>query len=384
MSGDKLRTSIGLAIIGCGDIGKARAQFARMYPAVEWIGVCDVNLDLAKLLAEEIHADFVTNDASELLSRSELNAVIIATNETAHFIPISLAIERNLSLFIEKPLAVEFKQSKELLNKIMFHNIDAVMGYTQRFRQRFLIVKEKLVNNQIGALTSISAKGLLNRAIANMVLSRANDHTNITPMVISGTHMLDMCLWLAGECKPKKIFAKSTDKVFGNAGSKDTTMAIVEFDNDILLSVNHSWAAPENWPGGVYGMQIGLIGTEGVIEIDDMHKDVILASNQHQPAGYKKKSIGKEDVLTINHQSRNVDFLTSIPFGQRSQSEMWGPIREETFSWFHRLMTGAKTPHTTAKEGYENLAICMAIDLAAKTGSLIDIPADLNDLESYF
>ena len=384
MSGDKLRTSIGLAIIGCGDIGKARAQFARMYPAVEWIGVCDVNLDLAKLLAEEIHADFVTNDASELLSRSELNAVIIATNETAHFIPVSLAIERNLSLFIEKPLAVEFKQSKELLNKIMFHNIDAVMGYTQRFRQRFLIVKEKLVNNQIGALSSISAKGLLNRAIANMVLSRANDHTNITPMVISGTHMLDMCLWLAGECKPKKIFAKSTDKVFGNAGSKDTTMAIVEFDNDMLLSVSHSWAAPENWPGGVYGMQIGLIGTEGVIEIDDMHKDVILASNQHQPAGYKKKSIGKEDVLTINHQSRNVDFLTSIPFGQRSQLEMWGPIREETFSWFHRLMTGAKTPHTTAKEGHENLAICLAIDLAAKTGNLIDIPADLNDLESYF
>ena len=384
MSGDKLRTSIGLAIIGCGDIGKARAQFARMYPAVEWIGVCDVNLDLAKLLAEEIHADFVTNDASELLSRSELNAVIIATNETAHFIPVSLAIERNLSLFIEKPLAVEFKQSKELLNKIMCHNIDAVMGYTQRFRQRFLIVKEKLVNNQIGALTSISAKGLLNRAIANMVLSRANDHTNITPMVISGTHMLDMCLWLAGECKPKKIFAKSTDKVFGNAGSKDTTMAIIEFDNDILLSVNHSWAAPENWPGGVYGMQIGLIGTEGVIEIDDMHKDVILSSNQHQPAGYKKKSIDKEDVLSINYQSRNVDFLTSIPFGQRSQSEMWGPIREETFSWFHRLMTGAKTPHTTAKEGHENLAICLAIDLAAKTGSLIDIPADLNDLESYF
>ena len=151
-----------------------------------------------------------------------------------------------------------------------------------------------------------------------------------------------------------------------------------------MLSVNHSWAAPENWPGGVYGMQIGLIGTEGIIENDDMHKDVILASNQYQPAGYKKKSIDKADVSTINYQSRNVDFLTSIPFGQRSQSEMWGPIREETFSWFHRLMTGAKTPHTSAKEGHENLAICLAIDLAAKTGSLIDIPADLNDLESYF
>ena len=79
MSSNKIRTGIGLALIGCGDIGKARAQFARMYPAVEWIGVCDVNIELAKLLAEEIHADFVTNDVSELLSRSELDAVIIAT-----------------------------------------------------------------------------------------------------------------------------------------------------------------------------------------------------------------------------------------------------------------------------------------------------------------
>ena len=94
----------------------------------------------------------------------------------------------------------------------MCHNIDAVMGYLQRFRQRFLIVKEKLANNQIGAVISISARGLLNRTIANMVLSRANDHTNITPMVISGTHMLDMCLWLAGECKPKRFLRSQLTK----------------------------------------------------------------------------------------------------------------------------------------------------------------------------
>ena len=384
MRKNKLKTKIGLAIIGCGDIGRARAQFARMYPAVEWIGICDINLELAKSLADEIQADFFTSDASELLSFPEVNAVIIATNETAHYTPVLLAIERNLSLFIEKPIAVDFHQSKELLSKIISNEVDAVMGYTQRFRQRFLVVKEKLVNNQIGAVTSISARGLLNRTIANMVLSRANDHTNITPMVTSGTHMLDMCLWLMGECKPKNIFARSTDKVFGFSGSKDTTTAIIEFENDIVLSMNHSWAAPENWPGGVYGMQIGLIGTDGMIEIDDMHKDVILASNYYQPPGYKHKSTSTNEQLGASVRSRNVDFLTSIPFGQRSQSEMWGPIREETFSWFHRLITGAKTPHTTAREGHENLAICLAIDLAAKTGRILELPENLNDLVSYF
>ena len=381
MSVNKLASKIGLAIIGCGDIGRARAEFARIYPGVEWIGVCDVNRERAQILADEIQAGFVTSDAAELLSRSEVNAVIIATNETVHYAPVLLAIERNLPMFIEKPLAVDFAQSIELSNKIAAAGIDAVMGYTQRFRQRFLVVKEKLDTNQIGHVTSVTAKGMLNRSIANMVLSRANDHRNITPIVTSGTHMLDMCFWLMGDIKPKSIFARSTDKIFGGSGSKDTTMAVIEFNNDTLLSVAHSWAAPENWPGGVYGMQIGLIGTDGVIEIDDMHKEVILASNHYQPPGYKRDA---QIDLKSDRQNRNVDFLTSIPFGQRSQSEMWGPIREETFSWFHRLLTGANTPHTTAKEGHENLAICMAIDCAAKTGGILEIPQDLNDLQQYF
>ncbi|MCH1428936.1 MAG: Gfo/Idh/MocA family oxidoreductase, partial [Alphaproteobacteria bacterium] len=88
MSVNKLASKIGLAIIGCGDIGRARAEFAWIYPGVEWIGVCDVNRERAQILADETQADFVTSDAAELLSRSEVNAVIIATNETAHYAPV--------------------------------------------------------------------------------------------------------------------------------------------------------------------------------------------------------------------------------------------------------------------------------------------------------
>ena len=250
----------------------------------------------------------------------------------------------------------------------------------------------KYIKLSIGSYNKILSvfKKYRPKAIFNLAAETHVDRSIDGPKAFIDNNIIDVFYLLEALRKYSKIKRNiklihiSTDKVFGNAGSKDTTMAIVEFDNDILLSVSHSWSAPENWPGGVYGMQIGLIGTEGIIEIDDMHKDVILASNQYQPAGYKKKSTDIVDVSNTNYESRNVDFLTSIPFGQRSQSEMWGPIREETFSWFHRLMTGAKTPHTTAKEGHENLAICLAIDLAAKTGSLIDIPADLNDLESYF
>lgn len=37
-----VRQSMGLAVIGCGSIGRVRAELAREHPGVGWIGVCDV------------------------------------------------------------------------------------------------------------------------------------------------------------------------------------------------------------------------------------------------------------------------------------------------------------------------------------------------------
>jgi myo-inositol 2-dehydrogenase / D-chiro-inositol 1-dehydrogenase len=43
-----VKKEIGLAIVGCGTIGRIRAMIARDYPGVGWIGLCDVNQALGK------------------------------------------------------------------------------------------------------------------------------------------------------------------------------------------------------------------------------------------------------------------------------------------------------------------------------------------------
>ena len=70
---------IGLAVIGCGTVGRIRSILAREHPAVEWIGLCDIDADAAKRLGEDTSADLVTTDLDELLSRPEVTAVIVAT-----------------------------------------------------------------------------------------------------------------------------------------------------------------------------------------------------------------------------------------------------------------------------------------------------------------
>ena len=141
----KVGEQIGLAIIGCGTIGRIRAEFARAYPGVGWIGLCDLKSDLGRKLENDVKADFFTTDYKELLARPEVTAVIVATDENFHAGPTMLAAEKGHDLFIEKPLATDARESAQILKAIQDAGVDAVVGYTQRFRRRFLAIKEKLI-----------------------------------------------------------------------------------------------------------------------------------------------------------------------------------------------------------------------------------------------
>ena len=190
------REPIGLAVVGCGTIGRIRAKLARDYPGVGWIGLCDLKSDIGTRLRDDVDADFFTTDYRELLARPEVTATIVATDENFHFDPTMLAIEKGHALFIEKPLATDARQSAQILAAIEASGVDAVLGYTQRFRRRFLAVKERLITGQIGDVHSVVTRAFMNRMVPIATTQRTQDRATLTPMVVSGTHSLDMSLWL--------------------------------------------------------------------------------------------------------------------------------------------------------------------------------------------
>jgi predicted dehydrogenase len=365
--------SIGLAIIGCGTIGRIRGMFAKDYPGVEWLGLCDINEELGQRLVEDTGADFFTADYRALLQRPEVNAAIIATDENAHLGPTLCAAEQGHDLFIEKPLATDALESQQVLDAIEAAGVDAVVGYTQRFRRRFLAVKEKLQTGQIGDLTAVVTRAFMNRMVPIATCRRTNDRRHLTPMVVSGTHSLDMSLWLMGARAPVSVYARSSDRTLAEWGTKDATFGVFTMDDGSIWSMNISWALPVVWPGAVYGLEIGIVGTEGVIDIEDTHRDVVLASHHSQGAGYNPDGFEPEF-------QRHVDFLTSYPPGDLCDGQLWGPMREETNAWFARLHTGLSTPHATAAEGHRKLLLTMAMDLAAARNEVVTLPISAQEL----
>ena len=366
------KKEIGLAVVGCGTIGRIRAIMARDYPGIGWIGLCDINKELGNNLLKDCNADFFTENYTELLRRPEVNAVIVATDENHHFGPIMASLEKNSSLFIEKPLATDLTESREVLDKIRSSNVDAVLGYTQRFRRRFLAVKQKLLDDKIGNVTSVVTRAFMNSMVPIATVRRTNERKNLTPMVVSGTHSMDMSLWLMAGKYPRSIFAQSVDKKLRSHGTKDSTFGIFTMDDDTIFSMNISWALPTVWPGSVYGLEIGIVGTEGVIDIEDTHRDLVLASEKPQGHGYNPSGYNPAD-------NRHVDFLTSYPPGDVYNNQLWGPMREETNSWFQRLYVGTDTPHASAEDGHKNLVMTMAMDASSKINEKIVIDDNIED-----
>ena len=365
---------LGLAVVGCGVVGRMRSTLAKEYPGIGWIGLSDINEELGLKLKEDIKADFFTINFRELIERPEVDAVIIATSTWSHVEPILSAVERKLPMLIEKPLATDAVESLKVLNAIQEAGVDAVVGYTQRFRRRFLAVKERINNGQIGEATAVVVRAFMNKMAPTGEVRLSQDRRHLTPMVVSGTHSLDMALWMLGDqAKPVSIFARSTEKIMAELGTKDATFGVFTMEDGTIFSMNICWALPKVWPGAVYGLEIGVVGTKGVIDIEDTHRDVILATEFNQGPAYRPEGLQIE-------ATRNVDFLTSFPPGDIYNGDLWGPMREETNSWFSRIYLGKDTPHATAEEGHRNLVLTMAMDLSSKTGKELELPIDVNDL----
>jgi myo-inositol 2-dehydrogenase / D-chiro-inositol 1-dehydrogenase len=343
---------IGLAIVGTGRVGLIRGEVAARHPEVEWIGIAEKNPERAKLVAEKIEAEFVTADFRELLRRPEVNAAVISTDEHLHVDPALACVERGI------PMLIAIETAK----------VDAVIGYTQRFRRRWLVAKEKVRSGALGDVTMVTSRAFMNRLVAIDNYTRSDNPAEISPMVISGTHALDIVMWLMEAKTPVEVFARSVDKALGPTWKGiDGTAFLISFSDGALYHGVISWALPEVWPGAVYSLEVGAVGTEGVLTIDDTHRDIVLATNRVQGEGYAPD------------KRRYVDFLTSYPVGDMALGQLRGPMPEETTAWLTRVSTGVPNQQATAREGHNRLMLTKAIDLSARRKYPVKLPITPED-----
>ena len=241
------------------------------------------------------------------------------------------AVERGVPMLIEKPLATDLGESARVLKAITDAKLDAVVGYTQRFRRRWLAAKEKVRTGALGDVTLVTSRAFMNRLVAIDNYKRTDDPATISPMVISGTHALDIVHVVHGGEDAGRML-RALDRQGAGPAYKgiDATAGMIMFADGSVYHLNISWALPVTWPGAVYSLEVGIVGTEGVLTIDDTHRDIVLAVSKPQDEGYAPD------------KSRLVDFMGSYPPGDMALGELRGPMREETDSWLNRSRSACR------------------------------------------
>ncbi len=105
-----------LAVIGTGRMGSVHVRnIVRQIPEADLVAVCDIRLEVAQAVADELGIQRVVKDYHELLADPEIEAILIATSTDTHAFIMKDVAAAGKHIFCEKPLALELDKIDEAL-----------------------------------------------------------------------------------------------------------------------------------------------------------------------------------------------------------------------------------------------------------------------------
>ena len=169
-----MRLKVG--IVGCGLI----AQIAHIPNLLKLTGlynlksICDMSSSTVETVGKEFNISNLYQDYHQLL-KDDIDVIFILTRD--HYDIAMSAIEAGKQLFIEKPIAFNSIQAKEIVNEAKKRKVSLMVGYMRRFDSGVLKAKSILSSmndpKMIRYHSSLGSPDIVAKSLFNIF--RAND-----------------------------------------------------------------------------------------------------------------------------------------------------------------------------------------------------------------
>src|SRR6201991_5058539 len=230
-----LGRKIGLGIVGSGRIGTLRARLAAGHSAVGSISVSDLDPGNAAKLASLVGGRSHGADNLAVIDDPVLTAVIVSTSEGEHLAPMLAAIERGKPVLVEKPIALTVREADRVLEALARAGGNVRVGYSRRYKERYQIAKEQVVQGRLGTLTGGAARVFNSRSQALAMLKR-NPHA--TPVVDALTYYVDLMNWFFDGRRLTEVYARGQMGTLKSAGYDvpDVSYAVFTYDDGSIVN----------------------------------------------------------------------------------------------------------------------------------------------------
>lgn len=358
-----MRRQVGLAVVGSGRIGSLRARLASEHPAVRFLAVSDREEAAARKLAETIGADVWSTNNSEVITHPDVTDVVVSTSEADHADAVVEALGVGKHVLVEKPIALTLADADRIVAAAADSEGELRVGYSRRFRKRYHVAKEQIVQGRMGTLLGGAARVYNSRSQAFAILNR---NPGATPVVDALTYYVDLMNWFFEGRHLVEVSAVGQRGVLEAAGhpTDDLTWAMLRYNDGAAINLGVCYSLPEKYPALGHAARVELIGTDGVMLLDDDHTDQVMYSEPGVPHVY------------LPDHSVNAVFLSSGTPGDWALGEFIGPVATETRAWLDHLSTGKSCNLATPPEARATLEATLAIERAASTGQTISLPLD--------
>ncbi len=181
---------IRLGGIGPGDRGAGRVATAEKLGA-EIVALADVNrgmLDLAqKKLARPVEKTYV--DANDLLARSDIDGVIIATPDHLHHDHLRAAVRAGKDVYIEKPLCRTIEEGEAMVAAVKATKQIVQVGNQRRSGEHFKRARDIVASGGIGEIRFVRIWDFRYRPV-DPYIKRSRDQALFAPELIDWNRFL--------------------------------------------------------------------------------------------------------------------------------------------------------------------------------------------------
>lgn len=235
-----------IAVIGCGYWGKNLVRNFKELGVLS--GVCDAFPENAKRMHELYQVPVLTLD--QIFSDESIQGVVIAAPAAQHASLTEKALKAGKHVFVEKPLALQVNQAKQLCDIAKKYNRVLMVGHLLQYHPAFVELKQIVHRGELGKLQYIYS----NRLNLGKFRNEENILWSFAP------HDISMVLSLVGDI-PETVYAVGSHHLSPNIA--DITNTHMAFRNGINAHIFVSWLHPYK------EQKLVVVGDRGMAVFDD-------------------------------------------------------------------------------------------------------------------
>lgn len=321
---------VGIGVIGLGHWGPNHLRVFGQCRGARVVVAADPSSDRRRHLAGLYRDVDLVASAAEVLSRSDVDAVVIATPARTHFDLAKAALDAGKHVLLEKPMCTSLGEARTLHGLAARAGRALVNGHVFLYNAGVRYLRDGLAAGRFGAVQYLHAT----RTNLGPIRSDVNVVEDLA------THELTIFDYLFGR-GPNWVSATGS-RLLGTP-REDVAFVTLEYGDGILAHVHASWLNPQK------KRTLTLVGSQRMVVWDDMES--------LEPVRVYDKGVMEEPYYDsfgeFQLRLRDADIL--IP-----KLTLQEPLRVQAEAFIRRLTAGDPTP-SEAEAGVRVVASLEAI-----------------------